>query len=80
MRCSEHFSLLTNYQNAVTTYAESVRRLREHGRDIPDAEFMLLWKFAYRAQQNCQEARHQLHRHLIEHECLVKDPNPAVHR
>lgn len=69
MVCPEQVSLLTSYQKAVRGYTEAVCRMKDHVRGIPQAEFMLLWKFAERAKEKCESAQRCLQKHIAEHGC-----------
>ena len=69
MPCKEHATLLEKYQEAVRSYSEAVRRMRDYGAALPLVEFELLWELAVRANEACRDARGAMDHHLGEHGC-----------
>jgi hypothetical protein len=67
--CPEQRLLLTKYQKTVEVYVEAMDRIKEHVRGLPQAEFMLLWKFAEQASEACESSRRCLQKHIHEHGC-----------
>jgi len=69
MRCQEHETLLEKYQQAVQSYSEAVRLMREYGVFLPFLEFKLLLELAVRAHTVCHDVHGALNRHIEEHGC-----------
>ena len=69
MHCREQETLLEQYQQAVQSYWQAVRRMRDYGGPLPLAELELLLELAVGASKVCQDARGALNRHIQEHGC-----------
>lgn len=69
MPCDELAALQWAYQDAIRQWARAVLELREDGIGVAITEFMLLWKLAQRAKDDCNVANRALQEHILEHKC-----------
>jgi hypothetical protein len=69
MRCQERETLLEKYQQAVDSYSEAVRLMRDYGLFLSFLEFKGLVELTVRAQTVCHDLRGALNRHIEEHCC-----------
>jgi hypothetical protein len=69
MNCAVCATLLTDFEDRVSSYRQAVVRLRLDGELLVHAEYMLLWTLAKRALDGCTESQRNLEEHRVEHRC-----------
>ena len=69
MTCMDLDSLQARYKKAVDNYVIAAKKLRDHARDIPQSEFILLWHASEYARNKCAKAHRLLQQHISGHDC-----------